>query len=367
MKRDKSLRWLLFIFQLPAQPSKARVSLWRRLQKIGAIGLKNSAYVLPFSQETIEDFQWLKEEVLSARGTAQIFTANAVQGMKDEEIRGLFLEARSQDYKTLGEELGRLQLGEELGRLQARAARLLREKQLNPAAASGLAEQLERLQKQYQEIKKIDFFGAPQGSVIEKQIRSLRGRLSATESRPTGRTPSEQGKLAPLSIPSLKGKPWVTRANIHIDRLATAWLVLRFIDPNAPFTFIDPQAEKIPPGSIRFDMFEAEFGHTGDLCTFETLLWRLGFKDRALTEIAEIVHDVDLKDGKFFREEGPGLDRILSGLGRLSRNDHEHLQKSLPIFDGLYSFFKEPGKRPKRPQGTTKTRLAGSVDQQSSP
>jgi hypothetical protein len=133
---------------------------------------------------------------------------------------------------------------------------------------------------------------------------------------------------------------WVTRRGIHIDRIASAWLIRRFVDPRARFRFVDPKA---PPrkGEVRFDMVGGDFSHEGDRCTFETLIARTGLTDRALTEVGEIVHDIDLKDDKFRRPEAPGIERLITGLALANPQDEARLERGLVLFDELYQSFRK--------------------------
>jgi hypothetical protein len=138
----------------------------------------------------------------------------------------------------------------------------------------------------------------------------------------------------------LRGRTWVTRKGVHIDRIASAWLIRHFVDPEAQFKFVPARGYRPERGEVRFDMFEAEFTHDGDRCTFEVLLTRLGLDDPALGPIAEIVHDVDLKDGKFGRDEVAGIESLIAGLALAHRDDRERLAHGAAVFDGLYEYFR---------------------------
>lgn len=139
---------------------------------------------------------------------------------------------------------------------------------------------------------------------------------------------------------SVRGRTWVTRKGIHVDRMASAWLIRRFIDPAARFKYVASKGYRPEPGELRFDMFEAEFTHAGDSCTFEVLLEHFNLDDHALRLIAEIVHDIDLKDTKFDREEAAGIDRLIAGIAMAHKEDEERLAKALPVFDGLYEYYR---------------------------
>jgi hypothetical protein len=135
----------------------------------------------------------------------------------------------------------------------------------------------------------------------------------------------------------------VTRTGVHVDRIASAWLIRRFVDPDAAFKFVPAKGYTPEPGELRFDMFEAEFTHEGDRCTFETLCSRLGLADSALQALGEVVHDIDLKEEKFGRPETAGVARLLAGLARRTRDDHERIERGSQLFDDLYESFPRRG------------------------
>jgi hypothetical protein len=153
--------------------------------------------------------------------------------------------------------------------------------------------------------------------------------------------PSKPVRRADLPPP---GSAWVTRQDVHVDRIASAWLIRRFIDPNASFRFVPAKGYRPRSGEVRFDMFEGEFTHEGDRCTFETLLLRAGLTDPALTAIAEIVHDIDLKDGKFGRAEAGGVAALIDGLARKPIRDAERIERGSALFDDLYASFRSRGR-----------------------
>jgi len=150
-----------------------------------------------------------------------------------------------------------------------------------------------------------------------------------------------------IALPSAPKKPraatWVTRRGIQVDRIASAWLIRRFIDIEARFRFVDPARHKPKKGEIRFDMFEAEYGHAEGRCTFETLLNSFTLKDAALASIAEMIHDLDLKDGRFARPETAGLGRLLAGIAALHRDDRVRLDAGGAAFDALYTDWLQRG------------------------
>jgi hypothetical protein len=324
---DKELegRWLLLIHQVPPKPDYLRVKIWRRLQRLGAVPVKNSVYVLPKSDQTQEDFQWVLREVVESGGDASLCEARFVDGLSDDEVIQLFRAARESDYQEISRELERL------------ATSFAKKTKLEGASRKRLAVELERFHKRMAEIAAIDFFNASGRETAERLIFNLDTRLQ--EDSPAGKAAKAKQQLR-----DFQGRTWVTRKGIHVDRMASAWLIRRFIDPNARFKFVAAKGYQLQPEEIRFDMYEAEFTHQGDRCTFEVLIERLGLSDPGLGPIAEIVHDIDLKDAKFAREEGPGIDRIIAGIAMANKDDEARLARGSAIFEDLYEYFRRKRK-----------------------
>jgi len=298
--------WLLLLLSLPPRPSSLRVRAWRRLKALGAVALKSGAYLLPFSPDRYEQFQWLAQEVQKDRGEAILLKVDRVENMNEPEVVRLFDEARNADYSSLTD----------------------RYRKLGSAKRPRAAEELARLARELDRLADIDFFEAP------GRQQALRAR-EAAERRATGLPKAGARPAGQLDLEALQGRRWATRPRPHVDRIASAWLIKRFLDPAAEFVFA--AADELPPDAIPFDMAGVEFGHQGDDCTFETLLHRSGLRDRRLAAIAEIVHEADVRDGKFQREEARGLDLVLRGLLAAIKDDQEALAQGLTLFDGLYS------------------------------
>ena len=152
-----------------------------------------------------------------------------------------------------------------------------------------------------------------------------------------------------LTTPSFKGRTWVTRPRPGVDRMSSAWLIRRFIDPKARFGFRSnppaPAAREVP-----FDMFGVEFGHDGGRCTFEVLADRFGIDDRAVTRIGEIVHDVDLKDNRYGHPESAVVHELVEGLRRAHSDDHTLLEHGMTMFGGLFESFRVAAPTPRRQQ-----------------
>ncbi len=318
--------WLLLIHQLPPKPTNLRVRTWRKLQKLGAVAIKNSVYVLPANEKTHEDFQWLKQEIESAGGEAAVFRAGSAGGATDKEIVAAFRKARDTEFAGVAAELDGL------------AGAIREQKRGRHLSAGRLATHETELDKLHGELEHVivnDFFDAKQRAIALKAYQRCQEALRASQS-PATKASSITAKGGALSIANYQGRRWVTRRNLHIDRLASAWLIRQFIDKRPRFYFV-ADGEKVD-GATPFDMFGAEFTHHGEDCTFETLLKRFGLgDDRGLRELAEIVHDIDLKDDKFHRLEAAGLNAIINGLSEMLRDDRKLLQQCSGIFDGLYA------------------------------
>ena len=299
-------RWLLLIAQLPPKPDYLRVKLRRRVQRIGAVALRSSVFALPNRPDTTEDLMWLRTELLADGAEAIICGATPLAGLTDAELERRFEASRDGDYDEIIEE--------------ARAV-----------ATTGAREEavraLPRLRRRLDEVAKLDFFGAERGGVA----RDALAELSALAAERIGASPSDARSAAP------RGGTWVTREGVFVDRIASAWLIRRFIDRDATFKFVPARGYTPLGGELRFDMYDAEYTHEGDRCTFETLLARFALDDPALHVLAEIVHDIDCKDAKFDRPEAAGLESILAGLARAQPDDARRVEQGSAMMDALYA------------------------------
>lgn len=316
-------RWLLLVHQLPAKPAYLRVKIWRRLQGIGAVAVKKTVYALPVSEQSQEDFQWLLREITESGGEAMICEARLIEGLSDQEVRAKFNDARDADYQELAQD-ARLLL-----------AKLADVDDLDPS--SEVKAQVTRLRTRMAQIINIDFFGADSREGAEGIIAALEARVKEHEGE-------NMQTMTDTRFGELRQRIWVTRSGVQVDRIASAWLIRRFIDPEAQFKFVPAKGYVVASGELRFDMFQGEFTHEGDRCTFEVLLMRCGIKDQALNAIAEIIHDIDLKDGKFGRDEAPGIARLLGSIAMAPGDDNDRIAKGSALFEGLYESFRQQGR-----------------------
>lgn len=313
--------WLFLIHQIPPKPPYLRVKVWRRLHGLGAVAIKNSVYVLPNTDEAREDLEWVLREIVKDGGEATLCETRLVDGLSDDQIHALFHVARDADYKAIADEARRI------------GAKLPRRSTVRAEQREQLPAEVARLRRRLAATAARDFFGAPGREAAE-------GLVSALESRLRVESPSDAAaRERRLRVEDFRGRTWVTRKGIHVDRMASAWLVRRFIDPEARFKFVPGRGYSSEAGEVRFDMFEAEFTHEGDRCTFEVLLARLGPDNPALGPIAQIVHDIDLKDARFDRPEVTGIERLVAGIAMAHRDDESRLSRGAAVFDDLYEYF----------------------------
>jgi len=317
VEESATTTWLLLIHQVPNSPAYLRVKMWRRLQKIGAVAVKNAVYVLPRSDQSSEDFHWVAREILEAGGDASVCEATFIEGITTNELIELFQAARESDYSELIGEIRDLE--EELRTAQ----------KSGEAWASSMVGRVSRLRQRLTEVQTIDFFSAPRGADAESLISELEKKIRKA---PIRRAQAQPGNYS--------GRTWVTRKGVHVDRIASAWLIRRFIDTSARFKFVAAKGYRSEPDELRFDMFDAEFTHEGDLCTFEVLLERLNITDRALKRIGEIVHDIDLKESKFGRAETSGIALVVAAICTTHKEDFERIERGAILLDDLYEYFK---------------------------
>jgi hypothetical protein len=312
-------RWLLLIHQIPPKPDYLRVKIWRRLQRVGAVPIKNSVYVLPLADRAQEDFEWIVREIVAQGGDASVCAARFVNGLSDEQVEALFHKARDAEYAEVGEAARRLADG--LGKTRG-------------GKRAEIAAEAEKLRRRLGEIIEIDLLGAPGRLPAEAALATLEERLRPDEGPERPPAPSYRRE-------DYQGRTWVTRKGIHVDRMASGWLIRRFIDAAARFKFVPPKGYRPQPGEVRFDMFDAELTHEGDACTFEVLLRRFGLgRDAGLAQLAEIVHELDVHDEKYDRADLPGVGALIAGIALTYRADEERLEHAGRALDALYQYYR---------------------------
>lgn len=312
---------------IPPKPASIRVRIWRRLQAIGAINIRGAVYVLPNREECVELFEWLSRELIGLGGQASLCEGRFVDATTDDDIQGRFVEARNADY-------------DEVASAAKDLAAKLKAKRIAPERITALTEEHAKLSRRLTEIVAIDFVDAPGRIPAEEQL-AVASRLLPREGGDAASAPLE-------TVPRPTGATWVTRTGVHIDRIACSWLIRRFIDPKATLKFVQAKGYVPEAGELRFDMFDAEFTHVGDRCSFEVLIERMDIAEPALVAIAEIIHDLDLLDDKFGRDEAAGVRSAIDGICTVARDDEARIAAATPMLDGLYSHFTLRARRDQR-------------------
>lgn len=304
-------RWLLLLTRLPSDASqRERVGIWRKLKRSGALVLRDSVYLFPAKDEALEIANWLAGEIRAIEGAeAQVARVTSIDGYPDAELIKRFNELREGDYVELEPELkDAVRAGQKGGEEATKHLRAL----------------VRRTEQRLDEIARSDFFECPAGTRVRALVAQGRALLE-----PARRPDAE------LEPEDFRGRQWVTRTRPKIDRLASAWLIQRFVDPEARFAFVESEDRKVPHGALTFDTFGGDFTHEADECTFEVLARRFGVADPGVRVLAEIVHDCDLEDGKFQRGEVPVVLALVRGLVATIADDQELVRAAMPVFEAL--------------------------------
>lgn len=316
--------WLLFFYSVPSKPVSNRMKIWRTLVKAGAVQFKGAAYILPASDDHYELFQWLVSTVTAMQGEAAFVKVSWIETMENDDVVSLFDQQREKEYSDLGNRLDEFE--NRISRI-GKAVALMDNKKIE--------EELQKFVKEFRDIGKIDFFASKGHKALEKRLKSISSEISG---RNRAESATAAVEIVKRCTADYQGRTWATRKRPFIDRIASAWLISRFIDMKALFEFIDEhEVEQLDKKVIVFDMVGGEFTHVGDMCTFEVLLKSFGLKDKSLGVVAEIVHQLDLQDDKYRNPAAEGLREILDGIRKTVNDDHEALEKGMGIFEMLYA------------------------------
>lgn len=307
------LRWVLLVHSIPPNPPYLRAKIMRRLTQLGALALKRSTYLLPASEGALEDFQWLRQEIEADGGNAWVLEAQFLGGLSHDEIREKFRTIRAIEYRNLSADARSL-----LERLRGGSS--------TPAEA--IEADRRRLRRRLSAAQQVDFFHADGRDELETLMSTI-DRLSQPAAKRSAQVPSRD---------DLRARTWITRRGVKVDRMASAWLIRRFIDPAATFAFVAPDDAPPVGKGVRFDMFDGEFTHDGNRCTFEVLLEVSGrAADPGLVALGQIIHDIDLREERHQRPETAGVSALVDGLVARFDDDHRRLNESAPLFDTLYA------------------------------
>jgi len=306
--------WAAIIAARMPHAATQRVRASRRLRQTGALAVRPGVYALPDSAVGREALAEAAQEVGRQRGSAMACVLSWLDPRDEERLRTRFERERSRKREQLVRHV------EGLERALSTGSRL----------------------------------GEARRRTAHARLARLRKHLDRAPSAEAAVTPAEPRRALrnPRPLPAqtpYRDRTWATRKGVLVDRIASAWLIARFIDPEARFQFVS-NGDAPAPGALRFDMAGAEFGHEGDRCTFETLVQRFRGDDPALRQLAEIVHDLDLRDGKFGRAEAPGVALTIAGLAAAESDDLARIRQGQWLFDCLYVSLR-PGPTPRLPKG----------------
>ncbi len=316
--------WLLFFYSIPSKPVASRMKIWRKLSKVGALPYKGAVYILPDNEETLEYFQWLVSELVSMGGEGAFVRVEKIETATNEEIMHLFNAQREREYRRIEKALEEIE--RKLSSIKKGGAIPSKKRLLN---------QFTTILREFEEIRKIDFFSSRGKEVVKRRVKLMESeikRIAGPEIK------KEQAVIVPRTVKDYKGKKWVTRRNPFVDRMASAWLIRRFIDKDAVFEFMEErEMGNVDKEVIPFDVRGGQFTHVADMCTFETILKSFGLKDKRLKKVAEIVHELDVKDDKYRSPEASGIEEILVGIRKMLKDDAEALEKGMNVFEMLYA------------------------------
>jgi hypothetical protein len=293
--------WLLLVASLPTKPAAARMRLWRGTKALGCAALRDGAWLLPGTADATQ-LARLAREAIAAGGSAEVLTVTA-QGEQAARFTALF--DRSTDY-------GRLLDG------------------IQKALASPDARVADALRREFKTIATTDFFPGEAKRQAEAALADL-AAMAGGEPR------AEAGRIGRLDVADFQGRTWATRKNLWVDRMASAWLIRRFIDRKAKFLWLDTP-RKCPKTALGFDFDGAAFTHVGNRVSFEVLAVSFGLAaDPALARVATIVHCLDV--GGVPVPEAAGIEAVLGGLRATAGNDDQLLADASRVFDGLYNHY----------------------------
>lgn len=317
-------KWILLTHQIAQDAPNLRVKVWRHLKKLGSVLFKNAVYLLPYTKEHEESMQWICKQIKDNGSDGSLFITESMDEKHNEEIIKTFQESCNKEYVSFTDQCN--DVLKQIEQIEGTEG-------VTDRFGEDLKRKLSDIIKGTDEVAKIDFFHASQRDVLLKKIEFIHQKIEKWSKKMKEIVPMVSKVYQKKDF---LGEKWVTRKDIFIDRIASAWLIRKCIDTKARFVFVSKGTKKAPRGTVPFDMYGSEFTHHGEDCTFETLVKVFGLKDPALQSIAEIVHDIDLKDNKYGRKEAEGISQIIIGLSKKLKNDNKLLEKGFEIFDALH-------------------------------
>jgi hypothetical protein len=307
----------MLVISLPSRSATPRMRVWRALKALGTAVLRDGVYLLPDNESTRHALEAQAREVIGAGGTAQVLRVDGMDLEQTQRFRALF--DRDSEYSRVTE--------------AARKLRSVHDKR----KLSASIRTLKRLRREYQTIRATDYFAGSAADQAEQMLTDAEASLNAQLF--PGEPRMQTGRIERLAIKDYRHRTWATRARPWIDRLASAWLIKRFIDPRAKILWLK-DIKRCPGSALGFDFDGATFSHVGARVTFETLLASFGLEDDpALQRLGRLVHCLDV--GGALVPESQGLAAILAGARVRLLNDNRLLAEACRVFDHLYRSYQE--------------------------
>ncbi|WP_413615768.1 chromate resistance protein [Halomonas cupida] len=303
--------WILLILSLPTENATVRMRAWRSIKALGAASLRDGVYLLPASPDHVEKLEAIARDVREAKGVAHVLPTDSPE---DDAFSALF--DRSDDYEALHSSITELR------------ATLL------PESAMAVMKETRKLRKRFTRLSQIDFFPGAARDRVDRALQELETNANRVLS-PDEPLPAS-GPIHLLEHADYQGRTWATRRRPWVDRLASAWLIERFIDPKAHFLWLSSPAD-CPDDALGFDFDGATFTHMAEKVTFETLLASFDLRQVALQRIGELVHYLDV--GGHQPPEASGVECVLMGLRETHNDDDQLLLAANQVFDSLYTTY----------------------------
>lgn len=313
-------QWLLLIVSLPTNSATARMRIWRALKALGCGALRDGAYLLPHDAARVDELRELADETVREGGSAWLLVVHAQSAAENDAFAALF--DRSGDYAQLRESLA-----------QARST-------LAGSAPQEINRALRKLRREYEAIRGIDYF--PNDASMQAEAAWMDFVNVAETLLSPGEPHAVEAAIPRRDRNDYRGRTWATRCRLWVDRVACAWLIRRFIDPDARFVWLESPTD-CPPDALGFDFDGAAFTHVGERVSFEVLLTSFGLEDdRGLGRMGALVHVLDVANG--FVPEAAGFEAMLSGARQRAADDDQLLIEISGVLDSLYAHFSNDSK-----------------------